>query len=64
MAGVVCLELSDTPASFCVGMGVATLREQRHSLAENVLRHVLAHQQTEEMRRLAQSAHATMTTSP
>ncbi len=64
MAGVVCLELSDTPASFCVGMGVATLREQRHSLAENVLRHVLTHQQTEEMRRLAQSAHATITASP
>ncbi len=60
MAGVVCLELSDTPAKFCVGLGVAALREQRHSLADNVLRHVLARHQTEEMRRLASSAHATI----
>lgn len=60
MAGVVCLELSDTPASFCVGMGVATLREQRHSLAETVLRHVLAQHQTADMRLLAQAAHATI----
>lgn len=49
MHGVVCLELSDTPAEFCIGLAVAAVRHQRHNLTKNVLQNVLKHHQTPEM---------------
>ncbi|WP_159913583.1 LysR family transcriptional regulator [Pantoea sp. 18069] len=50
MAGVVCLELTDTPAQFCVGLAVAVASQQRLNLADKVLAHVLQRHQTAEMR--------------
>lgn len=50
MQGVVCLELTDTPPAFCVGLAAAAVRHQRHNLTDKVLRHVLQHHQTAEMR--------------
>lgn len=49
MPGVVCLELSDTPEQFCVGLAVAVASQQRLNLADRVLEHVLRHHQTPEM---------------
>lgn len=56
MPGVVCLELSDTPAQFCVGLAVAVASQQRLNLADRVLAHVLQHHQTAEMRERCRQA--------
>ncbi|MET1116865.1 MAG: LysR family transcriptional regulator [Comamonas sp.] len=48
-AGVVCLELTDTPAQFCVGLAVAVASQQRLNLADRVLTHVVQRYQTAEM---------------
>ncbi|MCD2511831.1 LysR family transcriptional regulator [Comamonas endophytica] len=56
MPGVVCLELTDTPAQFCVGLAVAVAARQRENLADRVLQHVLKHHQTVEMAQRCQPA--------
>jgi DNA-binding transcriptional LysR family regulator len=50
MPGVVCLELTDTPPEFCVGMAVAVASHRRNALVSKVLHHVLQHHQSQEMR--------------
>lgn len=55
MAGVVCLELTDTPPQFCIGLAVAVASQQRSNLAEGVLAHVLQHHQTPEVQLRSQA---------